>query len=1007
MTKNNVAKKLKSSLILVITIIGLVCISLFGLISCSDNNNKTSDIKDPSNFSAETSADSLFTNSDFSDKANNQNFSKDPIILTTSGWTRAEDNAGGRNSKVNSGVIDVSSNGWDSLLSYLYDDTEFNAYMKKKFDIPSTLTEKDDVLAKYKEVFANPSKPADAKDDNIYMLNNYLELSNYGLGTAQKLTSSSVTLDADSYYQITFWVKTANLSSMNAEENIGANVRLSSTIGGKPQQDVKITNIVANDWKKFDFYIKSDAKYSCTVAMNFCLGMGEGDYNLAKNFTEGTLFIDGVTCKKLDSAPTNYNEVVDFSYASKDEISYNNKTNSSSSFYYDMKVTAPTNYFTNIETSSIAGKKTSNDAQSFENFTESKTSEEYKATLTNTSATLSINNSNFVVNSKEYVYVKFDLKATFSDFGNSNITVDVFDTLGSITKKRAAVATLASSGEYYTFGFIIKNNFEEVDSRKFSIDIVVGPTAISDVSSKFDYATGTVSIKNLKFAKGEFNEEAENYDFYSLYAANAIGTVALYAGSSQDYSEQNSNVVSYDLSTKPGNIGDIVSFPTDVNGLDGVVANHKFINHESSNTIINDRSGEFGDGKGNYAGLINSNYIDAYASKISALSSLRTNLNYTGDQSIQPLMIYNGTKNHYGYITTGTKTISSNSYAKISVDVRVTDSAEAYIYLVNNGKEDKNVLTFNKFTSNDTVVNEREMFFKVNKSVMDAKAVDGWVTVTFYIATGANKFDFRIELWNGARDGKDETASKGYVFFNNIKSQLTNAFTEATEIDDTFTVSGNPLYDLTRQNINTIYTHQRELTDVEKKYNKENSSTPVEYKTKYIWAENENTIYAIYNTLDVTAKDPYANQDTTEETPAGSNCAASTDPATFWLSFSSIVLAGILLIAIIALIAKRVIAKKKANASDAKSHYTVKSRINTHKENVKKSANTKEVEEATEEVVEDEIVEEVVEEQTEETSDVPAEETLDDYVYGDVQEFDDNAETNNEEVEENTSDENN
>ena len=157
-------------------------------------------------------------------------------------------------------------------------------------------------------------------------------------------------------------------------------------------------------------------------------------------------------------------------------------------------------------------------------------------------------------------------------------------------------------------------------------------------------------------------------------------------------------------------------------------------------------------------------------------------------------------------------------------------------------------------------------------------------------------------------------------------------------------------------------------------------------------------IYAIYNTLpdyyDVT--NPYDSEPSDDD--AGSGCTAKSDPATFWLSFSTIVLAVALAFAMIALIAKRVVTKRRANKSDAKSYYKVKSRYSSSKANKSAKKEKREQTDAKdEETIPDESAsEETVDSQesadSEETTSENAEQSEsapeeNDYVYGEVQDF--------------------
>ena len=89
-------------------------------------------------------------------------------------------------------------------------------------------------------------------------------------------------------------------------------------------------------------------------------------------------------------------------------------------------------------------------------------------------------------------------------------------------------------------------------------------------------------------------------------------------------------------------------------------------------------------------------------------------------------------------------------------------------------------------------------------------------------------------------------------------------------------------------------------------------------------------VYGVFNNLEVNETDPY-DSITEEEETEESGCAAETNPANFWLSFSSILLAVVLLGAIIMLFIKNIRRRRKSNESDAKSHYKITSRTKVSK----------------------------------------------------------------------------
>ena len=194
-----------------------------------------------------------------------------------------------------------------------------------------------------------------------------------------------------------------------------------------------------------------------------------------------------------------------------------------------------------------------------------------------------------------------------------------------------------------------------------------------------------------------------------------------------------------------------------------------------------------------------------------------------------------------------------------------------------------------------------------------------------------------------------------------------------------------------RDEVTESYMHQRELDAIEEKFNNEQSSvdTKVSYDAKYVWVKGENFAYAVYNTIDPVAVDPYANE-TEDEESANGGCTAETDPSTFWLSFSSILLGAVLVLAIIMLFVKNIKRRHKRNEKDAKSHYNVKSRYN--KKNKSSKPKKQEFDDYEEEVEEPVTpAEEVVEEQPNEETETP-----DDYVYGDVQDFGEEEKNDNE-----------
>lgn len=1058
MTSNNSINKIKSRLFIALLLICILCTSLFVFTACKKEDETKEDTTTYTY--TEDQIEESISNASFSNGTKNLGVKDFPKTSVT-GWSRkTETNMTASSAK--SGVISTSDAAWDELLNTLVKDSYFLNYYKVKYDFDDAdIKEKikaekgedadtsTDAINEYiiknyfkssdNNQFSNPGKPTTDSDDKVYMLNNYLTKSKVGLGTAQSITSSStITMDKGEYGKITVWVKTQNVSGLyndgdDTTVDYGANIRIKNTFQGSEQADFGIFNIdTKNAWQQFTLYVKSDDIYGCSFSV--VLGLGYDKLSA----TEGTVYFDEVKYETVDKKT--YDDAI--SSGTELKLDYNGenalKVVGKTVALYDMTINfagtqtatidLPT---TNLEDyiNDYTGYTPSNkgvDGKRFDNSNVTATYENdaFKLVLTNASYTLNLTNTTdqLSLDYGQYAYVYFFVKNQLNSFSSTTITVDAFDVYdpdtgidnNEITKKRAAVATITDvSDEWQKVGVLIKNNFEAPEtpdnsSRSFFLSLVVGPTDVAATDYAMDYANGTVLMTIPTITKGHIDEDAaenagENHELYNFFTETANGTTALYAGSASDFAEETEEEETYALTVAPSDKGTIETKPAIPSGYQGIVANHFYIKEDATNVERDINTSET-------SGLINTNYLSAYT----MLPDVASKLNFTAtddEKSIQPIVIYNKDASHYGYVG-ASKNIAASAYAKVSVTLRVCDDAKAYVYLVNTDGSTKDVMTFDTFTANvnsrgesienGTTYENLSLALTVDKSMMEN---DGWTTVDFYVATGATAKNFRVEVWNGGRDGADASASQGYVFVKNIEVLTAGAFTEPAKWSETFTVSGNPLYEegIGAFDDENCILYKRVLTATEKQFNEEQTDTSkiVSYSANYVWAKNSNFIYAVYNTIDPVEVDPYASEEEEEETEE-SGCAAETDPSAFWLSFSSILLGVVLAFAIIMLVIKNVRRRRKANASDAKSHYKVTSRTKLAKdaEKAKKTVKEETDEDTIEEVEEQsEVTEEPVIE-TEETSTdaVEEEKTLDEYVYGDVQDFGETEEVKSEDA---------
>ena len=1030
MTRSNYLKTNKSKLVLIFLLIGILCLSLFG-VACSSSS---SDSDEPT-YTYTEKDDGIISNPYFTYGTVDVKLTSFPKTSIT-GWSRSNDSNAKQSSSAPSGAINVSDEGWTELLNTLYSkDAILNFAGISKSDAKEAIKEEkgdDDYTptdAEIKEYiidnaikvkFANPHTHDGAKDNMVYMLNNYLSSTYQGTGTSQKITSSTeVTLNKGEYAKISVWMYTANLN------DFGASLRINSNFNGTAQSEFAIYNIDTNGaWKQYSVYVKADDEFATTFKL--ALGLG---YSLNYG-VEGTVYFDDVkvehlTVEKFNQAVNGKNQKLSSMVYDGEDGFLINADNISDNDYvlYDLDldtssylddVAFGTNDITaNVTTSSEgpAGNGLFKDTTP-PSITELIVSDQstqngknaIKITVDKASYTLNLKNSAFALASEKYAYIEFYVKNELDKFGSTSITFNVIDKLGNAEEVRTSVATISEvNDEWQKVSLVIKNNFDKdvyTDTRTFDIQIVVGPTDVSSLKYAYEYASGNVTITTPTIATGKTyqyednGDETANYNLYQLFSGTATATTALYAGLNNDYTDS-SDTESYSFTTSKSDVAQIINSPARVSGYQGIVANHFYIKEDQTG-LSRDIDTRTGDGvNGSYAGLINTKYLNNYT--INGLASALSFTPTDDEKNIQPIMIYNNTLDSYGFIGQS-KTISSSSYAKVSVTLRVydvdaTEKATAYVYLVDVSETEKKVMTFNDFTDNkgtNYLGKDMQLALAVDSTMMTS---DGWVTVDFFVATGTNAKTFRVEVWNGSRD--EVAKSRGFVFVKNINVSTSGAFSEPTKWEDTFAVSGNPLYTEVKENgqiLTQTLLYKRALTDIEKQYNKEQSESSkiISYAENYVWAKNSTMIYAIYNTIDPVEVDPYDSE--SEDDTTSSGCTAETDPSTFWLSFSSILLGVALILAIIMLFIKNIRRRRKANRSDAKSHYKVTSRVRPQK----KSKQTKDdeveeyEEEYEEEVVEDaesDVQDENEQEDAEQTDGENDEKSLDDYVYGDVEVF--------------------
>ena len=304
------------------------------LAACGSSSSSSSDSSDTETESTETvdkdPGVSPILNASFqynSKKATNL------IITDTSGWSKT---TSGQTSKAKSGIIDVSDEKWNNLTKSKIDKdpaeltvaeakanwSKMSAYDKLKFaEAYEDETDEDfDELEFYdadtdafnisavdiplfSNLGYNPGTPDQVGSENYdpYVLmihNQYTD----NRGTAQKFTSSStITLQPNTYAKLSVWVKTKDLETSAYGEaqpavDVGAYIGVNQTVGGKTLDQMQVKNINTNDWTQYTFWLEGSAFAESTFTLTLGLGQGTVTSDIFEH-VNGYAFFDDVECE--------------------------------------------------------------------------------------------------------------------------------------------------------------------------------------------------------------------------------------------------------------------------------------------------------------------------------------------------------------------------------------------------------------------------------------------------------------------------------------------------------------------------------------------------------------------------------------------------------------------------------------------------------------------------------------------------------------------------------------
>ncbi|MBQ3571933.1 MAG: hypothetical protein IJA15_03800, partial [Clostridia bacterium] len=853
------------------------------------------------------------------------------------------------------------------------------------------------------------------KGDKVLMIHNEVKGTDgkaNGEGTAQKFTSSSsLSLARHEYAKLSIWVLTHDLkSAYKAEGEFGAYIAVQNTVSSSVAPLV-IKNIdTESQWAKYTLYLS--ASDFATSSFKVVVGLGFGSKEIRADYVEGFAYFDNANFEIIDKAEYDAGvATVDAKYSIynddnslKEKIEVNegavtytaNDKAANTSYTERSFVLSHTRANAAISGYTVEGGTITHNHSTSSDVTFGDFASELGAPVTkglhikhDSPATTSYTTKALSVDEGKHLKVSFWVKAEVKLLNQAALTVTLNDYGTDKTLKaepaKTVVASNVNTNEYENKNY---NNWIEYvvfisntlnadntaeETRYFTLTFDFGTTSATPPSS-WDLTEGFAAITDLQGY--EMTEEDYNIADTSSYTYSK--KLSLSADRPNGIEGEDERVDSYVFKHGVNDIDTTVP-ATNVIGYTGVVGGSTYVGGENvteyaaPGKVVN--------------GVVNSKntYTDT------AINTHLAGLGKTGEnKNVQALMIQTKDTVSYGYVGSAS-TIAAGTSTLISVKVHVEGDATAYIYLASsdalsipafqvlgiNAEAQKLV---NGKLEADTANDVKENFVvTVDKNT--ANAENGWVTVNLVITAGDEALSYRVELWNGERNG---TATPGYVYFDGL------------------TTTTAPSVEVLLQNLEGDFGADFDANKVEKsftrvpslvKYTKEDGTTAEkyrEYESTVVYQYLPNCSTKIFDLTTVHAPSELDETTSVEEDEEDETVDSSTDTSaetsfSWALQLTSIIIAAVLVALLIIVLVRMLVKKYRKNKGSAVSYYNRNSReqaglaIEAKKARMAKAQAEKEEElisadEQTSTYDYDNIENNIEEEVTEEVTEAPAEE---------------------------------
>lgn len=930
-----------------------IALSMLMMSSCAKTEDSATSSSSSSSSTKEETAITDFqtiTNGDFefsTDKSDADDFP----VATNIGWSRANDSlaSSANTSDYSSGIIDTEDETYKAIAEknafpVIEGEGDGRVYFNPHTPYYYGLI-KDSY--EYSEETENKDK-LPTTGSKVLMIHNKLK-SEEKRGTAQKFTSTkTIDISADTYNKISVWVLTKDLKTFQNTDEFGAYVGLTNTVS-ETKSPFLVKNINTDgNWAQVNIYLEGGNH--TTSAYRVVLGLGFGSRMLMGEYVEGFAYFDNVTHTEItkeeydgaiggltdeekfslyveDTVNTGYykdaepaglkadlsgktaltnGEKTDAYDSAKDftefnfALSYKIPSNPKTDVYGSSKINSGAYTYADVNfgsESQVGGDVFSTVAQKI-NGIKSPVGNDSAHTIymiLPKGASHTVDSNTIQLEDKKSVLLTFyaNVKAENSQTGASVSVIDMGTISDRVEEKievKSNFNTVNENNNWVKFFVLVTNNVGDGNTRIFKLRFDFGPTEIVTDAFRLpeghalftDFETTTLTEKQYAVSAGA-----------SDYSANVTLGAELLNGAED---EETKDTYSFKHSISNG-VAIKTGLASSVVGYTGVVADHTMVggkNHDYSQEET-------------VSGLLNTEYIDAYEEFTAEEKTAIKALEKTGTNNyLQALAIKNKSATAYGYLGSSSS-VSANSTVMVSVKLKVFGSAKAYVYLANsNTLEGFDVLGMKakKYTFENDEITYSDNEYAVDKqyvqTVNATECGDGWMNVNYIITSGINAINYRVEIWNGSRDGSDK--SSGLIVVESVTTSTPNVNSVLNDLSAQFGEDTPETVEYTR--IPTFVTYTDDNGNEATTYRQHRATTVFSNYGKY------KTIVATHATIDCEAK---VDETTPEDEETSSDETVTTEPSNknWTLQIVSIIITVVLIIALIGAIARLFVKKAK------------------------------------------------------------------------------------------------